>query len=76
MSIIRIGINHAPPYVRLDSNGQIVGGIEGRLFQMFQKHFNFTAIWINIENNYGRRWPNGSWSGMIDEILSDVIFFH
>ena len=51
----------------MNSEGRFIGK-GGELLNIFQRNFNLSLI-TKVSNDYGVKKTDGSWTGMIDDIL-------
>ena len=64
---LRISIIDELSYLSMNSEGRFIGK-GGELLNIFQRNFNLSLI-TKVSNAYGVKKTDGSWTGMIDDIL-------
>ncbi|OTF72641.1 hypothetical protein BLA29_000855 [Euroglyphus maynei] len=77
---LTVAINSNAPYtfLRLDDEKNEwfpVGGSEIHLLETLSVYFNFTYEMVNCRRNYGRKNPNGTWSGLIGLLMEQQADF-
>ena len=60
------------PWLKLENNQSICSGIQCNLMKYLARSFNFSYEIIGVKDGPGYQLPNGSWTGMIGKILSNV----
>ncbi|XP_075678874.1 glutamate receptor ionotropic, kainate 1-like isoform X1 [Dermatophagoides pteronyssinus] len=79
MMTLKIGFINVLPFswLELDPNTSqytVAGGFESRMWQLASEYFNFTIEWKRrVDRQFGAQLENGSWSGMIAEIIDNQI---
>lgn len=78
MIILKIILQVLPfSWLELDPNTSqytVAGGFESRMWQLASEYLNFTIEWKRrVDRQFGAQLENGSWSGMIAEIIDNQI---
>ncbi|OTF83342.1 hypothetical protein BLA29_000142 [Euroglyphus maynei] len=71
---LTVGVNESPPFVLFRTGTtELLVGTEARFLQTLGAHFNFSYELIDAKLNWGTRYSNGSWDGLIRLLIDKEI---